>query len=95
MPFPPPRPRAVQTEQPIEALNPNQNGVYGIYRQDCGIYVGRGDIRARLLSHVAGNNPAITAQRPTHFVAVVTLNDVVTERQLILELNPVANQKVG
>ena len=46
-------------------------------------------------SHVGDNNPAITAQRPTHFVAVVTQSDVVTERQLILELNPVANQKVG
>jgi hypothetical protein len=94
MPFPPQTPRLFNRAA-IEALNPNQNGVYGIYRQGCWIYVGRGDIRARLLSHVAGNNPAITAQRPTHFVAVVTQNDVVTERQLILELNPVANQKVG
>jgi len=94
MPFPPQTPRLF-TKAAIEVLNPNQNGVYGIFREGCWIYVGRGDIRARLLSHVAGNNPAITAQRPTHFVASVTQNDVALERQLILELNPVANQKVG
>lgn len=76
-------------------LNPNQNGVYGIYRQDRWIYVGRGDIRARLLSHVAGGNPAITTQRPTHFVAMVTANDAAVERQLIIELQPLANQKIG
>lgn len=94
MAFPPQTPRLF-TKAAIEVLNPNQNGVYGIFREGCWIYVGRGDIRARLLSHVAGNNPAITAQRPTHFVASVTQNDVALERQLILELNPVANQKVG
>jgi hypothetical protein len=94
MPFPNQTPRLF-TRAAIEALSPNQNGVYGIFRQDCWIYVGRGDIRDRLLSHVAGNNPAITAQRPTHFVAMVTINDVVAERQLIVELQPVANQKVG
>jgi excinuclease UvrABC nuclease subunit len=95
MPFPPQTPRLF-TKAAIEVLNPNQNGVYGIFRDGGSwIYVGRGDIRARLLSHVAGNNPAITAQRPTHFVTSVTQNDVALERQLILELNPVANQKVG
>jgi hypothetical protein len=94
MPFPNQTARLF-TKAAIEVLNPNQNGVYGIFRQDCWIYVGRGDIRDRLLSHVAGNNPAITAQRPTHFVTMVTTNDVVAERQLIVELQPVANQKVG
>lgn len=94
MPFPPQTARLF-TKAAIEVLNPNQNGVYGIYRSDRWIYVGRGDIRARLLSHVAGNNPAITAQRPTHFVAMVTANDVAVERQLIVELQPIANQKVG
>ncbi len=94
MAFPPQTPRLF-TKAAIEVLNPNQNGVYGIFREGCWIYVGRGDIRARLLSHVAGNNPAITAQRPTHFVASVTQNDVALESQLIQELKPVANQKVG
>jgi hypothetical protein len=94
MPFPAQTPRLF-TKAAIEVLNPNQNGVYGLFRQDHWIYVGRGDIRDRLLSHVARNNPAITAQRPTHFVTMVTTNDVVAERQLIVELQPLANQKVG
>ncbi len=94
MPFPTQTPRLF-TKAAIELLNPNQNGVYGIFRHDRWIYVGRGDIRTRLLSHFAGNNPAITAQGPTHFVAMVTRNDETIERQLILELQPVANRKVG
>jgi hypothetical protein len=94
MPFPSQTPR-VFTRASIEELNPNQTGVYGIFRQDAWIYVGRGDLRDRLLSHVAGNNPAITVERPTHYVTMVTTNDVVVERQLILELGPLANQKVG
>ena len=94
MPFPTQTPRLF-TKAAIEVLNPNQNGVYGIYRQDRWIYVGRGDIRDRLLSHVAGNNPAITAERPTHFVTMVTPNDEAIERQLIIELLPVANKKIG
>ncbi len=94
MPFPTQTPRAF-TRASIEELNPNQNGVYGIFRQDAWIYVGRGDLRDRLLSHVAGNNPDITAQRPTHYVTMVTTNDVVVERQLIVELGPLANKKVG
>ena len=92
MPFPPQTPRLF-TRAGIEVLNANQNGVYGIFREGRWIYVGRGDIRTRLLSQVTGNNPAITAQRPTHFVA--TANDVTVERQLIVELQPIANQKVG
>ena len=94
MPFPSQTPLPF-TKAAIEVLNPNQNGVYGIFRQDCWIYVGRGDIRDRLLSHVAGNNPAITAQRPTHVVTMVTPNDEAIERQLIIELTPVANKKIG
>jgi hypothetical protein len=48
-----------------------------------------------LSTAVAGGNPAITAQRPTHYVTMVTANDVAAERQLIIELQPVANQNIG
>jgi hypothetical protein len=94
MPFP------QQTSQPftkagIEWLSTNQNGVYGLFRSDAWIYVGRGDIRARLLSHLNGDNPAITKERPTHYVTLVTSNDEVMEKSLILELRPIANKKVG
>ena len=79
----------------IEALNPNQNGCYGLFRPGQWIYVGRGDIRTRLLAHLNGDNPSITRARPTHWVDVVTPNAVAVEKTLILELSPLCNQKVG
>ena len=83
------------TKAGIEVLNPNQNGVYGIFRSDAWIYIGRGDLRTRLLAAFNGENPRITRERPTSYVTLVTSNDVAMERALILELNPIANQKVG
>jgi hypothetical protein len=83
------------TKEGIERLNPNQNGVYGIFRSDAWIYVGRGDLRTRLLAAFSGENPRITRERPTSFVTLVTTNDIEMEKVLILELNPIANQKVG
>ena len=59
------------------------------------VYVGRGDLRTRLLAAFNGENPRITRERPTHYITLVTANDVQREKELILELNPVANQKVG
>jgi len=94
MPFPQQTARAF-TKDGIEWLNPNQNGVCGIYRADAWIYVGRGDLRTRLLAHLNGDNPRITKERPTSFVTEVTSDDVNREKTLIVELQPLANQKVG
>jgi len=94
MPFSQQTPREF-TKAGIEWLNPNQTGVYGIFRSGTWIYVGRGDIRSRLLDHLNGGNPRITKEKPTHYVAEVTSNNEAREKTLILELNPVANQKVG
>ncbi|MGE3108647.1 MAG: hypothetical protein AB7O77_09905 [Phycisphaerales bacterium] len=95
MPFPEQSPRQF-TRQGIESLNPNQYGCYGIYRPGQWIYVGMGDIRERLLDHLNGRgNPHIHAQRPTHFVAVVTNNAESMEKTLIAELRPVCNMRVG
>lgn len=55
----------------IEWVNPNQLGVYGLFNRDAWVYVGRGDIRQRLLDHLNGDNYCITSARPTHFVAEV------------------------
>jgi hypothetical protein len=79
----------------IEWLASGQNGCYGIFRQGQWIYIGRGDIRQRLLDHLNGDNPRITRESPTHFVTVVTTDDVNREKALILEHDPVANRKVG
>ena len=94
MPFPNQTPREF-TKAGIEVLNPNQNGVYGIYRADAWVYVGRGDIRTRLLAHLNGDNPRITREKPTHYVTEVTASDEAREKTLIVELNPIANRKVG
>lgn len=94
MPFPEQTPRSF-TRANIEALSLNQIGCYGLFQQGVWIYVGRGDIRSRLLDHLNGDNPCITQQNPTHWVDVVTNDDEQVEKQLIVELNPVCNQKVG
>lgn len=94
MPFPQQTPRPF-TSADIQQVNPGQTGVYGIFRKDVWIYVGRGDIRDRMLRHVNGDNPAITASLPTHWVSEVTANDIQRERELILELGPTCNQRAG
>lgn len=59
MPFPQQNPLAF-TRANIENLNPNQLGCYGLYIQGEWIYIGRGDIRQRLLDHLNGDNDLIT-----------------------------------
>jgi hypothetical protein len=94
MPFPKQDSRPF-TKDGIEWLAPNQNGVYGIFRSNAWVYVGRGDLRTRLLAAFNGENPRITRELPTHYVTLVTADDVSWEKALIVELNPIANQKVG
>lgn len=95
MPFPQQTPRTFD-RQNIEAIKPNQMGCYGLFVNGGGwIYVGKGDIRARLLAHYNGDNPCITRLLPTHFVDVVTSDYDNLEKALIIELKPVCNQKVG
>ncbi len=48
MPFPQQQPSAF-TESGISELKPDQMGVYGIRNQGGWIYIGKGDIRQRLL----------------------------------------------
>lgn len=80
----------------IEAIKPGSMGVYGIFKQGQWIYIGKGDIRARLLAHLNGDNPLITNMQPTHYVAeVLSVDPSVREKQLIMEMNPPCNQKIG
>jgi hypothetical protein len=95
MPFVQQTPRVYSREN-VSALNPNQNGVYGLFKQGTWVYVGKGDIRQRLLDHLNGDNPCITRQAPTHWVDEIVQGDPSNrEKQLILELTPACNQKVG
>jgi len=83
------------TRPGIDWLNPNQTGVYGIFREGQWIYVGKGDLKSRLLDHLNGDVPCIIHQAPTHFLAEVTAASDSRERELILELNPICNRRVG
>lgn len=83
------------TKADIESLTPNQMGVYGIFRPDLWIYVGKGDIRKNLLAHVGGDNPDILKHGPTLWVGEVTADMDAREKQLQIELKPAANKRVG
>lgn len=89
-------PRAF-TRQNVQDINSNQYGVYGIFNQFRWIYIGKGDIRERLLVHLNGDIPAILAAGPTHWVGEVCgkLAMDAREKQLILECGPQCNQRVG
>ena len=94
MPFPEQTPKTF-TKAEVTALNKDQMGCYGLFRDGSWIYVGRGDIRANLLAHLNGDNPCITSQSPTHWVDVVTADHVEEEKRLIVEFDPVCNKKIG
>jgi hypothetical protein len=94
MPFLSPM-RRVYNHANVEALRENQSGVYGLLRGNVWVYVGKGDIRKRLLDHLNDDNPRITAERPTHWMDEVTARMYAREKELIKELNPVVNQRLG
>ncbi len=93
MPFVEQQPRPFNRAQ-IEALDGNQYGVYGLHHTRW-VYVGKGDIRQRLLDHLNGDNPCISIMKPTHFVAEVTTNADKREKELIREFTPTCNQRIG
>jgi hypothetical protein len=93
MPFPL-QPLHIYNRANVLALEPNQMGVYGLFRQEAWIYVGKGDIRKRLIDHLNEDNPCITKGQPTHWVYEVTANMDEREWQLIFELEPLCNQRV-
>jgi len=94
MPFPQQTPHFYDRAN-VNALEPNQMGVYGLFLYGRCIYVGKGDIRKRLLDHLNYDNPCITREQSTHWVHEVTADMDTRERQLILELDPVCNQRDG
>jgi len=79
----------------VTSLSPNQYGVYGIFKPETWIYVGKGDIRQRLLAHLNNDTPCILHQKATQFVLELTSNADDREKQLIRELDPSCNQRIG
>ena len=94
MPFPPQTPRPF-TMTKVQELNPNQIGCYGLMKVGEWIYVGKGDIRLRLLAHLNGDNPCIARRGPTHWVDVVTTDYDAEEERLLRELTPTCNRTAG
>ena len=95
MPFLQQTPRSY-TKANVELLGSGQIGVYGIFKQGQWLYVGKGDIRKRLLDHLNGDIPGLLASGPTHWVDELVGGDPsFREKQLIFELKPLHNQRVG
>lgn len=94
MPFPNQTPRDFN-KYTIEELGAGQIGCYGLLRKNTWIYIGRGDLRDRLLDHVNGDNACISRERPTHYVTAITKDAEAWEATLIRELNPICNRRVG
>jgi excinuclease UvrABC nuclease subunit len=70
---------------------PTSSGVYGLSNSRGWIYIGETDnIRARLLSHLQGNDPAMRDAQPTGFSFELchSQNRQARQSQLIDELHP-------
>jgi len=98
MPFPAQEPNPFTRESALR-LTEKQMGCYGLVQIGkegaAWIYIGKGDIRQRLLDHIGGDNPCITRYLPTHWYGVVTSDYDNKEKQLIREFDPHCNKKVG
>ena len=84
------------TQAGIGELKREQYGVYGISAGPIWVYVGKGDIRERLLGHLKGDNACIRQQRPTHYLweVTVTANAESRQRELIVELSPICRSVI-
>jgi len=86
------------TRYEIERINRNQLGVYGLFVMGRWIYIGKGDIRQRLLDHLNGDNFNILKFQNIYWVVEIIPNKIEMsnrEKQLIVELQPICNQKIG
>jgi len=94
MSFPPQKPKSFDRES-VVALRSGVLGCYGLFRRDLWIYIGKGDIRQRLLAHLDGDRPWTLHHQPTHWVAVETDQYHALERELVLTCGPVCNVQAG
>ena len=87
MAFPQQTPRVFNLAN-VEALHPNQIGVFGLFRTGVWIYIGSGDIRQGLLEILNGSKPCVLAEHPTHWVDETTIDPIGRQRQLLNEFPP-------
>jgi hypothetical protein len=96
MPFPQQGPKSFDRPG-IGSIASNQKGVYGLFKENAWVYIGKADdLRKRLLEHLNGDDPCITRESPTHFVTSVVAIPDAEEKRLIFELGPTkCNARVG
>ena len=88
MPFAQQYPRPF-TQAGVAELKLNQYGVYALSAGPTWIYVGKGNIRERLLAHLKGDNACIRGYKPTDYVCEVTADFDGRARELSVELSPI------
>jgi len=73
--------------------SPDQDGVYGLVRGVEKIYVGGGNIRARLQSDFRGENSCLKGEKSTHYYREPMKDWTNREKELIQAFDPVCNKK--
>ena len=64
-------------------------GCYGLFCRDRWVYIGMGDVRARLFAHLDGDRPWLGIDEPTHWVVLETSEYEAVGRDLVLACSPV------
>lgn len=91
MPFPD-QPRRPFVREEIERLPQGSRGVYGLFNEEGCVFVGKGNLRERLLGHLkagfAEESRCIRQHGPSYFLCEETENFVVRHMGLVVEYGP-------
>jgi excinuclease UvrABC nuclease subunit len=89
--------RNVYSAQIVGAVAPADAGVYALFNDGKWIYIGESlNIRDRLLQHLRdSHSECIKNAAPQYFAWELTANRVLRQDQLILEMHPTCNQRLG
>ncbi len=93
MTFPPQKPQPFERAA-VAALRVGVLGCYGLFQRERWVFIGAGDIRARLLAHLDGDRPWHAADEPTHWVAVETPAYASLARDLVVACAPVCTAQL-
>jgi len=93
--FPPQVPMPFSREV-VDDIDDGQIGCYGLFAGpralEC-VYIGKGELRARMLGHLDGDNACIAAHTPTHWIGVVSQDSGPLHAELVAEYRPTCNRK--
>ena len=92
----PPQVRMPFSREVVDDIDDGQVGCYGLLAgpgaREC-VYIGKGELRARMLGHLDGDNPCIADHAPTHWIGVVARDIGPLHAELVAEYSPVCNQR--